>query len=157
MADLPAHEIQQKVVGKAESGRSYTLVTEHGELEFDMSRVPRQMRQRTLKTLPDALLEQMQEQSDEDAEADTDLSRFNDLDDLGDARPDDFNPDAILPPESVEAFEDMIVESLSHPSLAEMEIRELVEAFDDQTFYATGYLVLAYSAEASGVKRFRTE
>lgn len=157
MPDLPAHEVQQKVVGDSKAGRSYTLVTEHGDIEFKMERVPRGMRQRTLKALPEALLEQMQEQSDEDKEADTDLSKFNDLDDLGDAAPDNFNPDAILGPEAVDAFTDMIVESLSHPDLAEMEIRELVEAMDDKNFYATGYLVLAYSGEASGVKRFRTE
>lgn len=157
MPDLPAHEIQQKVVGDANEGRSYTLVTVHGEINFDLHRVNRSMRQRTLKTLPDALLKQMQDESDEESEVDTDLSRFNELDDLSEARPDDFNPEAILPPEAVDAFEEMIAESLNHPDLADMEIKELVQAFDDETFYATGYLVLAYSAEASGVKRFRTE
>jgi hypothetical protein len=132
------------------------MVTEFGELEFEMHRVSRPQRQAVLRSLPEALLEQMHEQSGEDAEVD--VSDFNDLDDLGDARPDDFSPDAVMSKEAAEKFEDIIVESLEHPSLAtEPEIRELVQAMGDKEFYATGYLVLAYSGKASGVKRFRTD
>lgn len=157
MTDLSAHEIQQKVVGDSRTARDYTLVTEYGEITFDLYRAPRTLRQSVLRSLPDALLEQMQDESSEDGETEVDLDDFNNLDDLGEARPDNFDPDAIMPPEAVEKFTELIVESLDHGELADMEIRELVESMGDKEFYATGYLILAYSAEVSGVKRFRTQ
>lgn len=152
-----AAEIQQKVVQDHKSARDYTLITEHGEITFDMFKVDRGTRQRVLKSLPEALLAQMKDQSDEDSEADVDLDDFNNLDDLGDAAPDNFDPDAIMDENAVEEFYNLILDALKHKSLGRVEIRELFEAMDDSNFYATGYLVLAYSAEASGVKRFRTQ
>lgn len=155
--DSPA-QIQQKILQKAKDGKPYTLVSEEGDLEFMMNRVPRTTRQSVLRSLPDALIEQMQDQADEDTETDFDISDLEDFDDLSESQPDEFDPDAIMPPETVEAFREMIVEALHHDSLADPEIEELFKwGVPDDIFYATGFLVIAYSADVEGVKRFRTE
>lgn len=152
-----AVEIQQKVLEKRKKGKPYTVVTDFGQIEFKMKRVSRTDKQAAIKALPDALVKQMREQADEEEDTDFDISDLQDMDDLSETNPDEFDPDTIMPPETVDVFEDLIVDALHHGTLSDIEIRELVQAFPDKMFYATAFVVIAHSGESAGVKSFRTQ
>lgn len=151
-------EIQQELLQDANEGKPLTLVTEAGDLELELTRVSRTTKQAALRSLPDAMLKQMDEKSDEDEDTDFDISDLENLDDLSESNPDEFDPDAVMPPETVEQFYELIEESLQSNTLADVEIRGLFEeAVPDDMFYAICFIIIAYSGEMDGVKRFRTE
>jgi hypothetical protein len=149
-------DVLDKVFEEGTSGRDYHVETRHGDLTFELHRVSRARRQEFVSSLPDELVEFMAEQEQE-TQRDLDVDELGDLDDIDDARPDDAPPMSVMGGAEVDMFGDLIVEALDHPKITDRELREFLDYWSDQMFYATGFLVIALSAESEGVDSFRTE
>jgi hypothetical protein len=149
-------EVLHKVLEEESSGKPYIVETRHGNIEFEISRVSRTRRHEFIDALPDELVEYMQSQADEQREQ-ADVSEISSLDDISDAEPDDAPTDATLTKEAVEEMEDLIVEAFEHDRITDTELRELLEVWPDEQFFATSFLILAISSETEGVEGFRVD
>jgi hypothetical protein len=149
-------DVLDKVFEEGTSGHDYVVETEHGPITFELHRVSRARRQEFVASLPDELVEFMAEQEQEQ-ERDLDVDDLSDLDEISDAKPDDAPPLSVMGREEVTEFADLIVEALDHPKITDRELREFMDFWSDEMFYATGFIVVSLSAESEGVDSFRTE
>lgn len=149
-------DVLNKVLEDESGGKPYVVETKHGEIEFEMHRVSRARRQDFISSLPEELVEYMQEQAQEQRR-DRDVTDISSLDDISDAEPDEAPSDAIFTGDAVREMEDLIVESLNHSSITDGEIRDFLDLWSDKQFYATTFLIVGISGESDGVESFRTE
>jgi len=149
-------EVLDKVFEDAQGGHDYIVETPHGDITWEMHRVSRSRRQEFTNALPDELVNYMQDQADEKRD-EHGVDELSSLDDIQEAEPDEAPPTSILGPDDVQRFEDLIVESFDHAKITDGELRDFLELWGDDQFYATGFLVVAISAEAEGVTDFRTD
>lgn len=149
-------EVLDKVLEEASSGRDYTVETEHGEIDFEMGRVTRARRQEFIESLPQEIVEFMNQGADKKKE-EHDVDELSSLDDIEDAEPDDAPPGTVMTADAVREMQELIVESLEHDDITAGELRDFMELWSDRQFYATSFLIVAISGEAQGVEGFRTE
>lgn len=155
MAQKDDVEVLNKVLEEPEE-KPYIVETKHGTIEYEIVRAARTRRHAFIDSLPDELVEYMQEQADEQKEQ-MDIDEISSLDDLSKAEPDDAPSDAALTKEAVEEMESFIAEHLDHPQITERETRDLMERWPDEQFFATSFIILAVSSESEGVEGFRLE
>jgi|APHM01.1.fsa_nt_gi hypothetical protein len=149
-------DVLDKVFEAGTDAYDYVIETAHGTITYDMTRVSRVRRQEFLSALPEDLIEFMQQQENEKQD-DLDVEELSDLDRVQDAEPDETPPMSVIGAAEVREFESLILDSLQHPKITENETRELMDRWSDEQFYATAFLIVAISAETSGVESFRTE
>jgi|APHM01.1.fsa_nt_gi hypothetical protein len=90
-------EVLDKVLEESTGGREYIVETKHGDITFTMNRVSRVRRQDFLSSLPDALVDAMAKQEDEQTE-DLDVEELSDLDEIQDGQPEEVPSDASSAP-----------------------------------------------------------
>jgi len=149
-------EVLNKVLEDESGGKDYTVVTKHGEITYEMHRVSRVERQDFIDHLPDELVQYMREKANEKRN-EKGVTEISSLDDISEAEPDEAPEDSEIDGDTIERMEDLIVESFQHDQITDRETRDFLEAWPDQQFYATSFLILAISSESEGVETFRVD
>lgn len=148
-------KVLDSVLNSASDGYPFVVdCGRHGDIEFEMTRVPRQRRQGFIEDLPEELVEYMQDQADE---REQDIADVESMDDISDAAPDDAPSDSMIGKAEVQMMENLIVESFEHPSIVGSELRDLMELWPDKMFYSTTFLILGISGESHGVEGFQID
>jgi hypothetical protein len=141
-------EVQQQLLQDSRSAEEWVLRTQNGKITFRMTRAPRTLRARAQNALPDEFFATLEEALPEDAELDA--LTFEDLD------LENINLHAlVLPPAAVEALKDVLVAALDHDQLVDSEIREIVEALPDETFYEAAFQALEQGSDTEAIESFR--
>ena len=131
-------ETYEQIVQGRHHERDIVVETAAGELEFSISPLPRSKRWEYISKLPSGMFEDAEGLDEDDTIADVDTASMI--------------PDG----EGAEAFENMVLESLSHETLQSPEIEEMVHnAFSDELVFELGAEVLDLSTEVGDVKSFR--
>lgn len=138
--DTPSRDdvdVYERLLDDASTTREFDLETEHGTITVEATKVGRATRNRVQSQLPGGFFE-LGEEADLDAEA-ADVEDL-DLEDVSLA-------DLMLDEAATEAWAEMILESIRHPSLGDSELRDLVENhLSDQDFMGLGSEILEWSA-----------
>jgi hypothetical protein len=140
-------ELQQQILQDAQQGREWVLQTSKGSVRFEMTAVDRTLRARAQSALPETFFDEM-----------LDALEGEDIDDLSldDLDTDEINMQSfVLPPEAVDALEDVLVAALNHEQYADLEIREIVEVLPDALFYEAAFEALSMGADREGIESFR--
>lgn len=144
-------DIFEEVVYGADQSKEVVIETSRGELVFDLERVDRRTRNRVMSSLPEGFL-------DLDDDIDIDLDEVDGPDDIdvGDIDLGDLDlSSATLDDEATDAWDDMLVEGLSHDRLSDSEIRDLVERMPDPIYYEAGADILEFSMQGARIDGFR--
>jgi hypothetical protein len=139
MGALDTHD---RIIRGAKASKTPEVEADSGEtLEHELTPVSRGVRSEVQSYLPEGWFDVAEEVDDPDDvdEEDIDLS------------------EAMLDEDGVEAWTDMLVESIDHDELAPSEIRNQVECWSDKLFYEAGAAVIEMGVDTSGVKSFRIE
>lgn len=148
-------EVLNKVLEEPEQ-KPYIVDTKHGTIEFEIVRAARTRRHAFIDSLPDELVEYMNEKASQQR-GDLEVDEISDLDDLSEAEPEDAPSDTMLTENAVREMEDFIIEHLTHSQITNSEMRDFMELWPDKQFFATSFLILAVSSETEGVEDFRLE
>jgi hypothetical protein len=142
---LDATEIYERLLdGRSGDGPTATLPTPHGDLEFPMTAPSRAERNECLRSLPDAMVDELESATDD--VTDKSLAET------------DFTIDMLPDGETTREIEDMVIEGLTpHPTLADGDVADIVhnDCHDKVVFSVWGDL-LTLASEDKAITEFRS-
>lgn len=133
------------VYDSEEQTREYVIEGGDKRLVLEYGRAKRKTRQRVQRALPDKFFDMPEEVGEDVDPEDVDADLLDNLN-LG---------EIILPPEAVDAWDDMIVEAVNGYSRTEIE--DLLEQLPDPTYFDLGAAILEFSIQGADLDGFRRE
>jgi len=146
-------EVFDEVVYGAEQTKTATIETagNRADLEFEIGRVDRKIRNRVIAALPEGFFEGAEDLDMDEVDGPEDI-------DMDDVDLSDVDIQSLtLDDEGTDAWDDMLVAGLSHDEFGDSEIRQLVEKLPEGTYYGIGAEVLSHSFQSRRIDGFRVE